>query len=345
MGLFDFLGKIFDPGKGARQDAGRIVDDPRSQIIGGGAGVPALNLESSFNFDQWGQPYGTTNLGMFGPVAWGLLNQATNNLGQPATNLDFLTHLFSQQVGQTPRFDPVYGTINPNAELLAGMQSLFGSSLGTAGASPFALGSQATKALQAGALPEQKRATFSAMDRLFQKGRLGSTGGANVMGRLAEAQQKEDLDFQVAGFNLGRGMKQDALSALQAAFAGSESLLGRVFNQHLANQNLGLAAAGLGGDLFSRLMQGGIGLGDLLMQNRIMGQNMNIQGIGSAAGLAQLGIPFQELMLRAATAQSNANLARAGAFQQQAAQTPSPVLGGIDALGSFFQPIDLNEIF
>ncbi len=58
--------------------------------------------------------------------------------------------------------------------------------------------------LRAQAQPQQERAVSSQLNNLFASGRLGTTGGANVIGRLAEAQNQQDLGFQQAARAEGR---------------------------------------------------------------------------------------------------------------------------------------------
>jgi len=101
---------------------------------------------------------------------------------------------------------------------LSGNNALFQSRL----AEGFQTGEQARDAalenFRAQALPSQQRAVNSTLTNLFGTGRLGTTGGSNVVGRLAEAQNQQDLQFQQAAQAEGRAAQTTSDQLLQSAF-------------------------------------------------------------------------------------------------------------------------------
>jgi hypothetical protein len=158
-----------------------------------------------------------------------------------------------------------------------------------------ALQSQELAGLRAQAQPEQNRMFNQLQDRLFAQGRLGSTGGAENMRGLFEAQGQQDLGFQSEAFN--RAMQQQQfmgqLGGQQMGQAGqfgqqAGGLIGQGFGQTLQslqqNQQAGLsrlqAAQGLfgqGADIFGSQFGLGLGAQDALS---------NINQLGLQAGRA-----------------------------------------------------------
>jgi hypothetical protein len=107
--------------------------------------------------------------------------------------------------------------------------NLYQSLIGGAEGVPMGNAQQARDAalanFRAQALPENQRAVNTAFTRLFSEGRLGSTGGANILGRLAEAQNQQDLGFQLAAGQEGRAEMGANLGALQGYLGGAGDIL------------------------------------------------------------------------------------------------------------------------
>lgn len=83
---------------------------------------------------------------------------------------------------------------------------------------PNQLSSDYTANLRAQANPGNQRAADSLASRLFATGGLGSSGGANLMGGLQEAQDQQDLGFQLAGKQYA-GQEQSRMAGLAQGFA------------------------------------------------------------------------------------------------------------------------------
>lgn len=394
-----FLSNLFDPGRGDRSNASMIANSAGAQITGGTARGP-FDILGAFGFVGPDQRFTSrARLGDLQPAANALVRTAKNNIGHGATNLGFLGEIMRGSMAdlggsapQSMNFRSSLGRLpsstGPNIMANApesmsgfsGLGSIFSSALPVANADPFALGADVTANLREQALPGQQRAVNSAMDRLFASGRLGTTGGAQAMEALANAQNQQDLQFQLAGLEAGRGLQSDAMARAISAFGGNESMAGRMFGESLAGEQLrtgtalsaeqlaqgrmfGVENAAQGRDalamqnlsrMFGERLAGGqfeaqnamsrFGMGtsmaDALLQNLVTGNNIGISSIGAATGLAQLPLAFQQMALQANIARSNANLSRAGVQQVNASMAKSPLLEGINAIGQFFNPIN-----
>lgn len=210
------------------------------------AGIPSGtgNIQTSLA----GIPSSTANLsGMQGPQSFFNQGAFANLYGNTASAAQ----------------SALQGAMNPN-QISTNIGDQFSqASLGMLGAlgsfNPQDAASSYTNNLRAQALPEQQRAVNSTIQNLFNSGRLGSTGGANVLGRLAEAQNQQDLGFQLAGQQYG-GQEQSRLAGLAQNFG----MAGTGINQAFAQTNDALAsgatnrALGLGG-LLSGLEGQGFG--------------------------------------------------------------------------------------
>lgn len=143
--------------------------------------------------------------------------------------------------------------------------------------------SQYTDLLRQQAMPEEQRAVNSTMSNLFGTGRLGTTGGANVMGRLAEAQNQADLARQIAGQQFGLQQQLQAQAGLDAALNAEQGRqLGAfganqtgMLNQFGLAQSLASTGANLYGSAYNNAALG-MGIGqqaDTFGFNRLMGLN------------------------------------------------------------------------
>lgn len=141
--------------------------------------------------------------------------------------------------------------------------------------------------MRAQALPSQERAVDSALTNLFTSGRLGTTGGANQMGRLAEAQNQQDLGFQGASTQTAQNMLNSArATGTNLLGMGQQGLLSGM-GQNIARAGtlggLGLQGAGQAGNLYGGLFNAGGNLYsnlDSRAQQRIAGAQ-NLFGFGN----------------------------------------------------------------
>lgn len=93
-----------------------------------------------------------------------------------------------------------------------------------------------TGILRQQAVPEQQRTVNSALSSLFSTGRLGTTGGAQQVEALANAQNQQDLGFQLAGRQYA-GQEQSRMAGLASGFAGQAADIGgQNFMQALQGQ-------------------------------------------------------------------------------------------------------------
>ena len=195
---------------------------------------------------------------------------------------------------------------------------------------------------RAQALPEQQRAVAGTLSNLFSSGRLGTTGGANVIGRLAESQNLQDLQFQQAATAEGRAAQQNALG-LASGFANiggatqglSEQLLQGAFSRF---GNTASLAKDLNTERFSRGLQSqqfaregaNNNLNNLISQTllgrELQGTDLNLalQALQGQSGLQQGGLNNLAAALGVAQAKANASI---GAGSQIAALASNPNFG------------------
>jgi hypothetical protein len=135
---------------------------------------------------------------------------------------------------------------------------------------PNQAGSDYTNLLRQQAQPQEQQATNSLANRLFASGRLGTTGGAGMMGSMQQANQQADIGRQVAGqqFGLQQQLMQQqgydqALNAEQGRQLGHLGMAGQLsgMGAGLIGQSYQNAGVGMGlgqqADTFgfSRMMQ------------------------------------------------------------------------------------------
>jgi hypothetical protein len=276
MGL---LSDIFDPGRDQREGAVALANE---SIFQGGTSTGPGGIESGIGFDDSGAARLHGSLGQFDPFLQSLFGAA--GIG------------FGQAQGGIPSF------LQPQAQ---GLGQVFQSALGISQADPFALGAETTERFRAAALPQQQQAAASQLSNLFAKGQLGTTGGAQQAQALVQAQQQQDLGFQQAGFEAGRGIQQDALTRL----FGSQAGLGNIFGQAMQQQELGF--------------------------------QQGLQGVAGASSLAQLPLIFQQAIMNAGQLRSESGLSAAGIGLNAAAQTPSVLqeaVGAAAGIRDLFRP-------
>lgn len=149
--------------------------------------------------------------------------------------------LFSQLMGQA-------NTSNPYAS-----QDFMGGVNGgmLQGIDPNAMAQNYTDLLRQQALPQEQQATNSLANRLFGQGRLGTTGGANMMGQMQQAQQQADIGRQVAGQQYGL---QQGLMAQQGYDQARAAQQGLMLNQFGANQQGMMNQFGMDQGMFGRML-------------------------------------------------------------------------------------------
>lgn len=277
------------------------------------------------------------DLGDLEPIRGGLVNFGQNQLGNlgGSPGLDLLTRLTGGSVRTTGQGFQDALTQGFQTGLQDQLAGLAGGAFGDVGSAAGAADRQ-LQAFRAAAQPANQRAVNSTLQNLFNTGRLGTTGGANIIGSLAEAQNRQDLDFQLAAGQEGRAAQQIAFN-LGSGFLGNlnqtrglqDQLLQSAFGRF--NQTQGLAA-----DLIGRQQQFRGGELGLLM-NALQGQG----------GLFTQGLDAFQAALAASQAQANArvgagsNIARIASGANFGA---SPLTGIGNALlsnagniGSFFE--------
>ena len=141
--------------------------------------------------------------------------------------------------------------------------------------------------LRASARPMEDRAVNSKFQNLFSSGRLGTTGGAQALGDLAQRQETADIDRQVASRGLATNLlnsnRQTGLGMLGQGFQGI--LGGQNANTSLAGTvgGLGSAATGMFGNLSQKQLSANQNFGDRTVSRAgLRLQNAeNIFGFGS----------------------------------------------------------------
>ena len=285
---------------------------------------------------DWGQLLSTIGsvAGAVAPVAGGVLSQQSANTQGNQQNqiLQLLLARAAQGVGPTgttnaqggsSTFDQ--GRLQLDNGALAPLQQLFQSvsnqALGTAQQSTEAA---VLQRLRDAAMPQENIQANSVANRLFNTGRLGTTGGANILGQLSQAQQQADLQRQLAAGQESRTAQTSALQQALSALGGSQNISQQTLKEFLggaqtaigstaaANAGLGNAAAltsnpnfntSAGNDAIASILSGGLGgtgagsgASGLLQQLLGGGQNGQpgllqqlFSGGSGASGLGSLG--------------------------------------------------------
>lgn len=135
--------------------------------------------------------------------------------------------LFNQQLGMAKT--------NP----YQAQQNQFGNSanqfLGSLGSTdPAQLAQNYTSTLRQQAQPQNQRAVNSTVQGLFNTGRLGSSGGADILGQLSNSQNQQDLGFQQAGMDYS-GNEQSRIAGLANQFGNTSGMFGQLGNQFQQN--------------------------------------------------------------------------------------------------------------
>lgn len=318
-----FLSNLFDPGKENREAAEQLVRD--AQFTGGSFAGPG-GIGGSIDFTG-GRGRISTDLGTFGRFIPGLQGQA-----------DFGFGLSQRGLGQGLR-DLAGGAISDlqgvdlarfaNLGGAAGLQQMMGASLGTAIADPMALGAGVTSALRGRRERGAQNLVNTTFDRLFASGGLSNQlTREQVSGDLRRQLADEDLGFQMAGLEAGRGLQQDAVNRLMAGFGGLEQFGSRMFGE-------GAQQAALNAQLAQQRFGIGEAMQNMQLQQMLAGQQVGLGALQGSQQLSQLPLAFMAAQLQAQGLRSDAALGGAH-MQQQIAQTAtSPFLGALGAIGQF----------
>ena len=114
------------------------------------------------------------------------------------------------------------------------------------------LAGERLSSLRAAARPGEDRAVNAKFQSLFNKGALGSTGGANQIGALAQAQEQADLGRVINSQDFANS-QQNQLRGFQLQGQGlGANLLGQAFGGIAQDQSRGLGLANIGANLFNQ---------------------------------------------------------------------------------------------
>ena len=319
-----FLSKLFDPGKGNRDAAGRLIDS--AQVTGGSASGPG-GIGAGFNFDASGRGSINSSLGSFDPFLSALQAQAGAGFNFGSGGLpSFLTGAFDSSTAalQAPNLQS-FGNVGGASAL----QGILQNSAGLASANPFALGAATTDQLRQRSTRSNQNAVNKTFDRLFASGGLANqTTREQVTGDLSRQLDEQDLGFQLAGLEQGRAIQGDAFGRTQGAFGGLEAFGARGFGEQLAG-------AQLGGQFANQRFGLAQGLQQAQMQQMQVGQGLGLQALQGATGLSQLPLSFLSAGLQAQGLRSDAALGGAAGQSKLASQASSPLLGALGAVGQF----------
>ena len=237
--------------------------------------MPGLGV----SFDAQGNPIGQVTDTANQEASQGLYGFGSQMLGQAGQNSPFLGREFNMaNMGMTqgPQMGDIYGGLNGYqmgndaimGSLLGQTQGINGMSgmLGQAGMGalsslgsfdPQQLAQSYTNNLRAQAAPGEQNAAQRLAQNLFNTGRLGSTGGAGMMGKLASELENADISRTIAGQQLA-GQEQSRIAGMGQDLMGSAGNL-----QGLLSQILG-QAGGMGQQGMMNLMN---------IQNQAYNQN------------------------------------------------------------------------
>lgn len=293
----------------------------------------AQNYGNTTQYNPYNLTYGNASVGFSGNNAVGQLSpeyQALqkqlaggasgylNGLGTNQSNGGINPFLqgsfdqYNQQAGGVPT-DPRWNT----NQISTGMGDQFNATgqgfLGSLGSfDPNQAAQSYSNNLRQQAQPGNQRAAEGLAQQLFNSGRLGSTGGANMFGELINQQNQQDLGFQIAGQQYG-GQEQNRLAGLAQGFGQ----LGTGINAQYSQLNDQFANSG-----FNRAMQGADATNARAQQR--FGNAMNLfnagqqnqqSGIQNALGLLQGSQGLDQNLLQAIGLGGNLGAQKSGVNQ------------------------------
>ena len=261
-------------------------------------------------FGQIGVNEGNVDLGAFGD----LQSMFSGAAGDALSSLDFSGGIPDDVMGA---FGALQSKMDPQAALMAKLFQGAGGLADQLGTSYEGARDSTLANLRSAALPENQRAVDSTLSKLFSEGRLGSTGGANIIGRLAEAQNQQDLGFQLAAGQEGRAANQDVLGRFQTMFGAGSSLENEGYQRLLDSFKSIVGLQSLPGELQNQRIQGA----QSLLQGAGSIQDLVSQAFGNALDLAN--------------AKTNVRVAGAGLATNYAGNPQFSASPVADAIGSF----------
>jgi hypothetical protein len=217
------------------------------------------------------------------------------------------------------------------------------------------LSAERLSALRGQARPGEERAVNSKFQSLFNRGQLGSTGGAQQVQALAQAQEQADLGRVINSQDFANSQQNQLRNfQLQGQQIGS-GLLGQAFGGIRGDQGQGLGLGQIGANLFSSQGQseaarlGAFGTADqanISRGQRRLGEAQDIFGFGQGVQSSDLDLILRQLggsqsvdqtLLQVGNlgtgtgAQAASAGANAGALSQRAG---SPLGGALQGLGT-----------
>lgn len=335
-----------------------VTGDAQSQMFQQGFG----NLFSQLSSGQGGNQ-GMIDFGnQIGNNMGGFFNQA-NAMSDPTSAMN-AAGMFNQFANQNAQFGQQQGMNQMNLANMFGQQqggrnegmaqNMFGAGQQMLGNTDFSqLSADNLAATRAAARPAEERAVNSKFQNLFSRGQLGTTGGAQQLGALSQAQEQADLqrvlgsqqmgmNLQNQQFGMGMGMmgqgqsfrgQDDQFNAQRAQMFGNmgQNMMG--FGQGAGQQ--GMNAAFMGNELMNnrgqqRMANAGqmFGFGQGAQQ-----QNFN-QMVGSMGANSQMNADMRNLIALGGNLGSAGASAGANQAQYTAATGGSPMGGMLSTLGS-----------
>jgi len=258
------------------------------------------------------------SLGQFAGAQQSALGQdyLRNITGQANLSSENLFSMLAQGAGMQNQYQPQNFMGGVNNGLLQNID-------------PTAISNNYTDLLRQQAIPQEQQQVQSALSGLFGSGRLGTTGGANVLGQLSQAQQQADIGRQVAGQQFGL---TQALQAQQGYDAARANQMGLMMNQFGANQQGMMNQFGMDQGMFGRLLDT-YNSGSDMTQDRFS-RAMQLFGAENAMGQQYLQ-NFQSLLgAQQGQQQQLMDLARIGSSVGQAQTAAGANAAGIRNQGN-----------
>jgi hypothetical protein len=318
-----FLDKLFDPGKKDRRRGQQAADEARftgGQVTGPGGITAGFDFSGKTGTTQFG-------LGSFDPLLQSLQAQGRRSLSQVDQGLPpHLQALFAsaQEDLATPEL------AHPDfSRQMSGLQQLFASQLGTATADPFALGEGVSARLRGLSERRNKSEVANQLAQLQQSGRLGASFGVAEAFETQARQDRQGLEFDLAGLQAGQQLQQNALGALFGATQGIQGIGAQQFGQQLSGQQL-----------LSQFANQRFGMGMSARQLELAQQQQQFQmgtgAVQSAAALSQLPLAFQQAQLAAQGLKSDVDLGVGGTHIKASSLAKSPLMEAVNAAASLY---------
>ena len=364
MSLFGGLKKLVSP---VLKGVGGVMGGPLGTAIGGAIGGLVAGTGNKKTADNYAQQAQWQNTPITMPglgLSYGPNGQPIGSITDP-TNQNFMHSMMNQGQGMMGDIGNQYGMMNQGMNNLPGMGGVYGQTnqflgnnnailgqlqmagmplggsqfMGQANQALGALGSfnpqdaanAYTGNLNQMAAQGEKSAAEQMTQNLYNTGRLGTTGGAEQMGQLTQAQNQAALGRQVAGMQYGQ-QQQQGLAGMAQGLAGTQ--------------------AGLAGQLSGILgQQAGIDSNALGMMQNVQGQGYNqannttnqrfqnaMQMFGGGMGASQLGNQVgqqdQQNLLQMMGLSGSMSGARAGTNAQAYMPQMQAGVGFNNAIGS-----------